>query len=116
MLGPRRYQEGQFPPERGFGHNWHVRCATGAMQVLAMRDYETWFEKSPDHTAYTINFANGSCAAIDPEAPLWHALLEVTKTYNVELFAYGLLTGDYRPWDGSSPARRVFDAIKIVKK
>lgn len=108
MFGSQHYVEGSRQPQRGHGVDWHVWCSVGALQVLGMEEFKT---KLP----YVINFANGSCARIQPKHPLWEALVEISKDYSVTVFEL-TLDGGYVPWDGTVHSLRSFDAIMISKR
>ena len=69
MFGAQVYREGQFPPERGGEHDWHVRCATGALEVLRGKEHERKIAGTAGYK-FTINFGNGSSARIRPGHPL----------------------------------------------
>src|SRR3990167_4838408 len=88
MFGKQWYPEGRFRPERGWGHNWHSWCCSGALQVLTTGEHEVWLAQHPGY-GYTINFANGSCARIKPGDQLWEALRQVAENFTVQVFSLG---------------------------
>ena len=114
MIFAQQYPEDNIKPERGGTHNWHVWDRTGTLHVLSLREYVEWLAANPD-SAYTINFANASYTHIVAGDDLWNALLEVTKTHDVALFAFNM-HGGYEPWDGSDLTPRTFDAIRLSIK
>ncbi len=114
MFGSQSYPEGQFAPAPGAEHDWHVWCCTGALKVLQTREHEARLAERSG-ALFTINFGNGSAARIHPEHPLWIAMVEIAKTYAVQVFQL-TLQGGYVPWDGSPSSLRAFDAIRISSK
>ncbi len=113
--GQQEYREGQFPPKPGYDHDWHVWCSSGALLVLKKQGYVRKLADQPDD-AYTINFANGSGALIQPGHPLWEAMAEIAQTYTVEVFPLDFFGCSYVPWTGAADDLRRFDAILIKKK
>ena len=111
MLFNQRYQEGQFRPQRGGEHNWHVWCCAGALEVLRSGEYVRYLAEHPGED-YTINFANNASAFIQPGHPLWEVLREVAKSYSVEVFQL-TLRGGYLPWTGADTDVRAFDCVRV---
>jgi hypothetical protein len=101
-------------PQPGGEHNWHVWDCTGALQVLQTREFIAWLAENPGEW-YTINFANNSSANINPTHPLWQVMVEIAKTYTVEVYQL-TLSGGYVPWTGEANSLHHFDAIKIAVK
>lgn len=114
MFGSQNYQEGHFAPKRGGNMNWHVWCATGALQVLDTAEYVEWLNNNPND-AYTINFANGSTARIHPDHRLWHVLVKIAETYRVEVYPLNW-NNTYVPWTGGPDSLRHFDALVIMSQ
>lgn len=114
MFGSRQYPEGQFQPQAGCEHNYHVWCATGALQVLKSEEYVRYLEEHPEE-AYTVNFANGAFAHIAPGDPLWTAMSEIAEHFSIQVFLLVWKDG-YRPWTGAEGDPTNFDAIKISRR
>ena len=114
-IGSTRYPDGGHRPMRGYEHNWHVWCATGALEVLRSGEHETWLRDNPGDS-FTINFGNNSSSRhTAPEHPFWRVLKEVACAYKVEVFPL-CFGAEYRLWTGADDDLRAFDCIKISAK
>lgn len=114
MLGTTYYSELQFQPVRGGEHDWHVWCASGALQVLNTGEHETKLTQDPQWV-FSINFANNAAARITPEHPLWRRLAAIAQKFTVEVYQMGW-EGPWTPWTGDDASPRRFDCIRIKTK
>lgn len=110
FFGNRTYGP-EFGPEKGSGNTWHVWNESGALEALKLRDMD-----GPEASAgFSVIFANGSCARIQPGDPLWTALAEAARDHEVKVFPLKM-SGSYVPWTGEPVSLRAFDGIRVERR
>ena len=107
----QQYPPGQFSPQRGAGHNWHVWCEKGAEEVLEKDEHIAFLKENPT-ASFTVNLANGSFVTIQKHDRLWAILEKIKRDYRVEYYPLNF-SGEFVDWDANKEKRYSFDAISI---
>ncbi|MDF1497015.1 MAG: hypothetical protein P1P90_03050 [Patescibacteria group bacterium] len=113
FFGTQDYGEGRYEP-KCFDDLCYVWCTTRATEVLDSHLHEAWLAKNPEND-FRINFANRSCARIQPGHILWEALKMVAQKYDVYVYVL-TLQGGYKHWSGDADSLGAFDCILITNK